>query len=257
MTAEEYRDFRHRAVHALMALNKQCEEKFGIGKWERWDYDLDAGTLVFSEAGTPKIVAEVQAVGTTSTNSKTWLWSWANESMTPTVTNRMTQVRQFGVENAISELTEATLPDDEYLGWGVTAVTVALLGGKGAYRCPSDRGGYLYFMYTDIAVADLPTVHTQREDKRSQIECDQHGSGCAAYVCQHIFANPKQEWFSDNPTPTDPWPDAWCTECDRLYQAEGEWNDSNSETLKIKLICHHCYESFKTQQTSSTFRRDR
>jgi hypothetical protein len=152
MTADEYRDYRHRAVHALMALNKECEERFSIGKWKRWDYDLDAGTLVFSEAGVPRIVAQVQVVGTTSERSKTWLWSWANQSLTRTVTNRMVEVRNFGAENRITELTQASLPDDEYLGWELAAVTAALVGGKGAYRCPSDRGGYLYFVYTDIAL---------------------------------------------------------------------------------------------------------
>jgi hypothetical protein len=210
MTAEEYRSFKDRAVHALMALNNLCEEKFGIGKWERWDYDLDAGTLVFSEAGTPKVVADVQAVGTTSAGSATWLWSWANESLPPAVTNGMAKVRHFGIENAIAQLIEASLPDDEYLGWELTAVTAALLEGKGAYRCPSNHGGHLYFVFTDIAVADLPRAHVERRENRRQIACSQHGSGCPAYVCEHIFSNPEQEWFSDNPTPTNPWPDAWC-----------------------------------------------
>jgi hypothetical protein len=257
MTAEEYHDFKHRAVHTLMALNKQCEEKFGIGKWERWDYDLDAGTLVFSEAGTPKVVAEVQAVGTTSSRSNTWLWSWANESLTAVVTNQMAKVRQFGTDNAIRELTEASLSDDEYLGWELTAITAGVLDAKGAYRCPSDSGGYFYFVYVNLAFADMPNAPVERRKEQSEIECRRHGRGRATYVCEHIFSNPKQEWFSDDPKSTNPWPDAWCVRCDQLYQDQGEWNDSNSEHLKIKLICHHCYESFRAQQTKNTFRQDR
>ncbi len=158
-----------------MALNKHCEQQFGTGKWERWDYDLEAGTLVFSQAGTPKVVAEIQVVGTTSAHSYTWLWSWANESLISVATKEMSTVRQFGIENDIRQLTESSLSDDGYLGWELTAVSVALLNGKGAYR---------------------------------------------------------------------------------LYQNEGEWNDANSEHLKIKLICHHCYEGIKLMQAGNSFRED-
>lgn len=66
MTDQRYRDFRHAAHHDLMALNATCKEKFGIGSYERWDYDGDAGTITFSEGKIPKVVAEVQLVGTTS-----------------------------------------------------------------------------------------------------------------------------------------------------------------------------------------------
>lgn len=158
MTDDAYHDFKHRAIHNLITLNKHCEEVYKISKWERWDYDLDAGTLIFSESGTPRILAEVQAVGTTSARSKTWLWGWANESLTESVTNRLSHVREFGLENAIEELTEPKLPDAEDLGWELSAVTAALVQGKGGYRCPSDDGGYLYFVYTSIALADLPST---------------------------------------------------------------------------------------------------
>ena len=67
MTPDEFHEFRHRAVHELMDLNADCEAKFRIGHWERWVYDLDAGTLIFSESGVPKVIAAIQVVGTTST----------------------------------------------------------------------------------------------------------------------------------------------------------------------------------------------
>jgi uncharacterized protein DUF6882 len=74
MVLEDFEQFRHRAVHALEQLNSNCEEQFRIGHWERWDYDLDSGTLVFSESGAPKVIAQIQAAGTTSKTSRTWLW---------------------------------------------------------------------------------------------------------------------------------------------------------------------------------------
>jgi hypothetical protein len=73
MTAEQFLEFRHEAVHALMGLNDLCEREFKISSWPRWDYDFDAGTLTFSKDGVARVVASIQVVGTTSESSGTWL----------------------------------------------------------------------------------------------------------------------------------------------------------------------------------------
>lgn len=250
MTAEEFKQFRHKAVHSLMDLNEGCEQRFGIGHREHWDYDLDAGTLVFSDGGVPRVVAKIQAVGTTSTASKTWLWGWANDSFPGDITVGVREVREFGTQEDLPQLTEPSLADDEYLGWGMAAIAAQIIHAKGAYRCPSERG-FLYLLYTDIRFADSAASNTQaaRSDER-KIECGVHGAGQLTNVCEHLAQNPGQEWFSDLPTPSKPWPDASCGDCDRAFQEQGEWNDSNSGRIKIKLLCRHCYESLRSQATT-------
>lgn len=150
---EDFEQFRHRAVHALEQLNSNCEEQFRIGHWERWDYDFHSGTLVFSEGGAPKVITQIQAVGSTSKTSGTWLWGWANKSLPSAVTARLLAVRDFGEAEGLHELTEQRLPDDEYLGWEMTAITAQIVGAKGAYRCPSDNG-FLYLVFTNLTFAD-------------------------------------------------------------------------------------------------------
>ena len=80
MNEEEFEIFRHESVHSLADLNDGCARAFRTTTWPRWDYDLDAGTLVFSDRGVPKVIASIQVVGTTSKSSNTWLWSWANDN---------------------------------------------------------------------------------------------------------------------------------------------------------------------------------
>src|SRR5215831_4209353 len=135
MTPDQFSEFRHAAVHELMRLNEHCAEEFQISSWPRWDYDLDLGTLTFSENDLPKVVASIQVVGTTSRSVRTWMWGWANESLPPNATSDVRRVLEFGRDENIAELTKTELPDDEYLGWGMTAVAAKLLGAKGAYRC--------------------------------------------------------------------------------------------------------------------------
>lgn len=149
MDAQDFLHFRHEAVHELTQLNELCQERFHISDWPRWNYDLDCGTLTFFKDGVPKVQASIQAVGTTSISSKTWLWAWANEYLPSNVKKGVEDVRAFGERENISELTKAKLPDDEHLGWEMTAISARILRARGAYRCQGDNG-FLYVVYSSI-----------------------------------------------------------------------------------------------------------
>src|ERR1700730_8286285 len=192
MDPETFAAYRHEAVHELMRLNKLCEQEFRISSWPRWDYELERGTLTFSQDGAPKVLASIHVIGTTSISGETWMWSWANESLPPNVTQAAARVRAFGEAENIPELKEAELPDDEYLGWGMTAVAARVLGAKGAYRCPG-KNGFVYVVYSSVGFAKSEPEAVLDPEK---VECPDHGTGFAAYACEHLRSNPAQRWFS-------------------------------------------------------------
>jgi hypothetical protein len=247
MTPEQFSAYRHEAVHKLKRLNEECEMEFRISSWPRWDYDFEAGTLTFSEKGIPKVVAEIQVVGTTSISGGTWLWGWANGYLPEGVTEAVALVRSFGKAENIPELTQDYLPDDKFIGWGMTAVAARVLDSKGAYRCPGDNG-FVYVVYSSLRFA---SEQESKLPKGKVIECPTHGKGFATYVCEHLAANPVQEWFLSEADDTNQWPDAWCAVCDAFFQEEGEWNEKNEAKLKISLLCHFCYEKNRAQKTAS------
>jgi hypothetical protein len=247
MDPGQFTAYCHDAVHQLMQLNEKCKQDFHISSWPRYDYDLEKGTLTFSEGGKPKVVASIQVIGTTSKSSGTWLWGWANESLPDNVTAAVAKVRAFGEAEDLTKLTEARLPDDEYLGWELTSVAAKVLGSKGAYRCPGDNG-FLYVVYSALrfAIEQGATDH-----ERAQIECATHGNAFQTFVCEHLALNPAQKWFSQEPDDTNRWPDAWCAICDAFFQEEGEWNDKNASKMRAELLCHRCYERFRSKQKLS------
>ncbi|MGB9199034.1 MAG: DUF6882 domain-containing protein [Terriglobales bacterium] len=242
MTTEEFSQFRHEAIHALKRLNEANEKEFRIGSWSRYDYDLDRGTLTFSQEGLAKVVASILVVGTTSQSAGNWLWSWANGNLPDTISEPVKNVRDFGTAENVAELVEPYLPDDEYVGWAMTAIAAKILDAKGAYRCPGTNG-YIYMLLTDIAFADLPSVSA----KKNRISCGTHGIANETYVCEHLIRNPNQQWFSGKPNQENPWPDAWCGVCDAFFQTQGEWNEKNEKNLRIKILCHFCYEAFRAR----------
>jgi uncharacterized protein DUF6882 len=253
MEPQQFSKLRREAMHQLMRLNEECEKEFCISSWPRWDYDLERGRLTFSQEGVPKVLASIHVVGTTSISGGTWLWSWANERLPATVTTAVAKVREFGVAEGVAQLAEAELPDDEHLGWGMTAIAAKLLGAKGAYRCPFDDG-FIYVVYSSIKLAADESEIAMGSD---QVRCPDHGSGIATYVCEHLVSNPAQAWFSREPDEGNRWPDAWCSACDVFFQEQGEWNEENQSKTKIKILCHQCYERMRSQGSSTEDERQR
>ena len=150
MTREEFAAFTHDAYLSLVELNRHCWRSFRLGDWPRYDYDLAQGTITFSKDGVAKVIAATQAVGTTSAESNTWLWAWANSSIPATAVEGLARVRKFGESEGLPELTVDTLPNTESLGWELTAVTTRIIGARGGYRCPS-QSGFLYVVFTDLS----------------------------------------------------------------------------------------------------------
>src|ERR1051326_4231067 len=96
--------WRHDSFHELQEKNARLKIEFQLGGWPRYDYDFDAGTLIFSERDVPKVIAEIQIVGSTSANAGNWLWAWANAHLPSAFVTDSQLVRAFGEERGISDL---------------------------------------------------------------------------------------------------------------------------------------------------------
>ena len=150
-----YPAWRHDAYHRLQDKTERVRAQFRLGDWPRYHYDIDAGTLTFSENEVPKVIAEIQIAGSTSFKGGDWLWSWANAHWPLARSADAQRVRAFGEEHGIDELTEGSVKDKDLngLGWELTAVMVRVTDALGAYRAPRTEGGGLYLTYKSIAWA--------------------------------------------------------------------------------------------------------
>jgi hypothetical protein len=144
-----YAEWRHDAVRELIAKQDRLKAQYALGEWPRYDYDARVGALTFSDEKGPKVVADIQIVGTIG--PKDWLWSWANPHWADCCIGRMQEVRDFGVEHGIGELTSDCVEDEDPngLGWQLTAVAARVLDTVGAYRAPSGDGA-VFFVCSSI-----------------------------------------------------------------------------------------------------------
>ena len=79
--------------------------------------------------------------------------------------------------------------------------------------------------------------------EEDHILCELHEQPCTVRICQHLAEDPGQRWYCDYPTEDNPWPDAWCAQCDAEFRKEGEWNERNLANIEVCVICPHCYEN--------------
>lgn len=111
-----------------------------LDDYPRWDYYQERAQLVFSGGELPELVADIEFIGTLSTASNTWMWSWANFSLLEGVRSRIAAVRDAGEERDYPHLTVPIWEADMHDGWHMTAIAVEQLQAMGAYRVPSDNG---------------------------------------------------------------------------------------------------------------------
>jgi hypothetical protein len=127
--------------------------EFRLGSWPRYDWSQDTRQLVFSADGVPKVIADIEFVGSISTVSNTWRWSWANETVDAELSRSMLRVRDFGQSLGIEQLTTAQWEAGDTDGWEMTSIAAFVLQSRGAYRSPRDHG-YSYMVISDVRWAD-------------------------------------------------------------------------------------------------------
>jgi hypothetical protein len=80
-----------------------------------------------------------------------------------------------------------------------------------------------------------------------KIHCDTHGDSEEAYVCTHLTGEATGLGFNrDDPTEDNPFPDAWCDNCEIIRAASGGWNEESEKLASISLLCSGCYERART-----------
>ncbi|WP_051691807.1 DUF6882 domain-containing protein [Pedobacter borealis] len=139
-------------------LKKQqayCQDKYKIGKYERWDYDQLTGKLIFSDKGVQKVIIDYEEVGSVSLKSNTWLWAWGNSSIEENVKKEITTIRTYGIKRGFESLLKAKWSADIVDGWDMAAISAYILKAKGVYRVPShDNKLFSFMLFKKITVVD-------------------------------------------------------------------------------------------------------
>ena len=82
------------------------------------------------------------------------------------------------------------------------------------------------------------------------VHCQMHGDRREAFVCDHLLHGARQGFFAAD-EPGNPYPDAWCSVCDKIRSsrggANGEWNQKSEALIQVRLVCGDCYDEIKVR----------
>jgi hypothetical protein len=242
-TQQNFEGYKDSCFEEMSSLQDAFMALYDINSYENWFYDHGIGVFNFKSDDGRNLYFKYVDVGSFSTATNTWNWSWNNESTPYNVKRGIEKVRSFGEAQHFDQLTQGLTNGDEYTGWDCTVVAAKLLSALGMYRFPHEHL-FCYFIFTNELNDDEYNIL-----KDKLIECDRHESGTIAFVCKHLISNDNigfHEAFESSPLiePDDDY-QAWCDECEVERLKEGEWNDSD-----IKLVCDQCYFEIKERNRS-------
>jgi len=146
---ENWQDFIDSCAAELRVKQDRLGDVFDIPHHDRWHWSQERAEIVFSNDGVPVVTATITFVGSLSTRSNTWLWSWANQSLEPAVVGNMARVRDVGEALNRPHLEVPTWDADESDGWAMTAIAAHLLDAEGAYRTGKDNG-FTYMVLSNV-----------------------------------------------------------------------------------------------------------
>lgn len=138
------------AFETFRGKQERLLETYRLDSWERYDYDANAATLTFSDGGQPRVIADMQVLG--SIGDDDWVWGWANANWPTLSVEGLKPLHAFGVVNGIEELTTEFLTSDDLqgLGWMLAAIATRVLDAEGAYRAPTPEGGAVYLLLRSL-----------------------------------------------------------------------------------------------------------
>lgn len=82
------------------------------------------------------------------------------------------------------------------------------------------------------------------------IYCDYHGESEATFVCSHLAEGSAGIGFNrDEPTEDEPFPDAFCDDCNLILEAHQGWTEETEKLIEIRLLCSRCYAVCRIRNT--------
>lgn len=163
MTFEELSNKSYEYLNEQQAI---CEDKYLLGKHERWFYDQETGLIIFYNEDKIILRIKFEAVGSISLISNTWLWSWANNTVLENTKQDILKVKEYGEKNDFEKLYQEKWNADEYDGWEMCAIAAYLLKAKGAYRVPSKEENIFSFkLFKKIEVVNESALEEMKKAK--------------------------------------------------------------------------------------------
>ncbi|MEV4560479.1 DUF6882 domain-containing protein [Kitasatospora sp. NPDC049285] len=134
---------RARTRQALMV------ERFGLSGDVQYQWSMDDARITWSRDGNVFLTGRLTMIGSVSHARRSWLWSWANDSLPRAVLGDIERVRRFGEENDFPVLPWPGFDAHPELVAEARMVAAAVLDAEGLWAESMDDV-QLHFLVDDL-----------------------------------------------------------------------------------------------------------
>lgn len=241
----DYNQFAEACVEELKVLQNKFQKKYHVDGYDNWFYNQATGLLTFSKDD-QELNFKYIDIGTFSEKSKTWKWSWDNDTTLASIKEQVWAVKEFGEKSNFTKLTTGYFNCDEFDAWEFVAIAAKLTNGIGVYRPVNDEQLKIFLVVTEYIDKEAA-----KDIKDRYIKCSNHEYRRRSFVCKHlnhttiVGFEEAFETYEDMELLEDDDLQAWCDECEAVRQNEGEWNEKSMAFAQIKVVCEKCYFEMK------------
>ncbi|EJQ77011.1 DUF6882 domain-containing protein [Bacillus toyonensis] len=139
MTDEQFDKFLDYCYENLAEKQKKLLQEYAIGTFDEYWYDQEESILQFKSNNQVKLEFNVIFIGSWSKKSDSWMWSWANKSMTDNVRNNSLKIKELQQLTGFDIFANPSFECNESTAHELTAFAVEHLQAKGMYISPNGQ----------------------------------------------------------------------------------------------------------------------
>ena len=139
MTDKEFDAFLDKCYQELKSKQDLLFSDYGLGKYDEYWFDQVAESIQFKKDGKVELEFIAIPVGSWSGKSNSWMWAWANNSITEELKQKALKIKGLAEYTGFDVFEKEAFEADEIMAHELTAMAVHHLKAIGMYIVPSEN----------------------------------------------------------------------------------------------------------------------
>ncbi|MCL2174530.1 MAG: hypothetical protein FWB73_00655 [Treponema sp.] len=136
MTNEEFETYKNVCYQEIGNRQKKLLELYGLQNYKDFWYSQTTETLQFKTDGKVEIEFEVIQIGSWSSISDSWMWAWANDSVTEKTKQKSAKIKELAEITGYDIFSLEAFEAKESIAHQLTAISANYLNAIGYYIAP-------------------------------------------------------------------------------------------------------------------------
>lgn len=138
MTDEQFDEFVDTCYEDFETKQNKMYEEYNIGTFSDYWFDQVSKVLQFKNSDIVELEFDIVCIGSWAHKKETWMWSWANISMTDECRKDSELLKELKVRTGSNIFEMEGLKCNEVMAYELVAMSLNQLNAIGMYRIPGE-----------------------------------------------------------------------------------------------------------------------